>query len=137
MATHTEPTTTHSTNDALGLSAQSGLIKASVQAGVVFAVLLAALTVGPFYWDKSQANTKAAPDAADKGDKPAAQVPQAPAPAVPDPKGPNPVAGGPSPKQPGKGDLLDKLGETGTKPAPTKTNPLDKKDDDIFKELKP
>lgn len=136
MATNTEPRTTLSPNDALGLSAPTGLIKASIQAGVVFAVLLAALTVGPYYWDKSQANTKATPDATDKGDKPAAPVPQAPPPSVPDPKGPNPVAGGPGPKPPGKGDLLDKLGETGTKGAPTKTNPLDKKDDDLLKDIK-
>lgn len=125
--------------EALDAAPASGLFKACVQAGIGFAALLAALTFGPYYWDKSHASTNAAPAPKEKGDAPqAGQPPVAPAPSpvTPDPntKGApgSPVAG----KPPGKGDILDKLGESGTKNAPPKVNPLDKKDDDILKDIK-
>ena len=125
--------------EALDAAPGSGLFKACVQAGVGFAALLAALTFGPYYWDKSHASTNAAPATKEKTDAPPANQPPvapAPSPAAPDPnaKGApgSPVVG----KPPGKGDILDKLGESGTKTAPPKVNPLDKKDDDILKDIK-
>ncbi len=131
---------TQSPQESLGLSARAGLVKASIQAGIGFVVLFAGLTVGPYFWEKSQASTEAAPAPAEKSDTPpAGQPPVAPAPSSPDPAAPGklPPAGVTAgAKVPGKGDIVDKLGENGTKVAPTKVNPLDKKDDDILKELK-
>lgn len=134
------PPRTHSPQESLGLSTRSGLFKASVQAGVGFVVLFAGLTVGPYFWEKSQAGAKASsPAPAEKAGPPAAGQPAvAPAPSTPDTGGKlpagSPTAGG---KVPGKGDIVDKLGENGTKTAPAKVNPLDKKDDDILKDFKP
>ncbi len=129
-----------SPKESLGLSSQSGLLNASILAGIGFAVVFAALTFGPYYWEKSQAATKVnAPAPAEKIGTPAAGQPTvAPAPSTPDPAGKLPPVGAPvSGKQPGKGDIVDKLGENGTKTAPAKVNPLDKKDDDILKDFKP
>lgn len=123
---------------ALPADAGGGLLKASLQAAAGFAVLFAGLTFGPYFWDKSQAASKAEPKAAEKGEPKAAepQPPAAPSPspAAPDAKGTagTPVVG----KPPAKGDIVDKLGENGTKTAPTKVNPLDKKDDDLLKDIK-
>jgi hypothetical protein len=130
---------TQSAKEALGASVGSGLFMASVQAGIAFALLLGALTLGPYYWEKSQANATPTPAPAEKGKAaPAAnQVPVAPAPSSPDPnangKGAPTVANG---KQPKKGDIVDKLGENKTKTAPAKVNPLDKKEDDLLKDIK-
>ena len=136
-ATHTP-----SPQESLGLAARGGLVAASVQAAIGFAVLFAALTFGPYFWEKSHAATK--PGAPEKGDAPVAaqpSTPVAPPPSTPDPSAAKlPPAGAPvAGKQPAAkgGDLLDKLGESGTKAAPAKVNPLDKKDDDILKDLKP
>lgn len=136
--------TSHSAQESLGLSRSNGLIKASIQAGVGFAIVFAGLTFGPYFWDKSHASTKA-PAPAEKADAPAANQPNqsatAPAPSTPTDPGAGskvppgtPTAG----KQPNpKGDdILNKLGESGTKTAPAKVNPLDKKDDDILKDIK-
>ena len=109
------------------------MLKASIQAAIGFAVLFAALTVGPYFLDKSQASAppKKSPD--EKGAPAAAQpTPTAPAPASPEPNTKGPVAGKPA----GKDDIVSKLGENGTKTAPAKVNPLDKKDDDILKDIK-
>ena len=128
--------TTPSPRESLGRSTRSGLFKASVQAGIGFVVLFAGMTFGPYFWEKSQAGAKATgPAPAEKTGTPAAGQPAAvaPAPATPDASGKLPAAGG---KVPGKGDIVDKLGENGTKAAPAKVNPLDKKDDDILKDIK-
>jgi hypothetical protein len=124
---------------ALPADAGGGLLKASLQAAAGFAVLFAGLTLGPYFWDKSQAATKGEPAApAAKGEpKPAEPQPPtapSPSPAAPDAKGAAgaPVVG----KPPAKGDIVDKLGENATKTAPTKVNPLDKKDDDLLKDIK-
>ncbi len=132
------PTRTRPPRDTLGHSARSDLFLASLVAGFGFAVLFVGLTFGPYYWNKSQGTTKATPAPAEKSDAPPASLPVAPAPTSPDPgaaklpPGGSPVVG----KVPGKGDILDKLGESGTKAAPAKVNPLDKKDDDILKDIK-
>jgi hypothetical protein len=131
------PPHAHSPQESLGLTASNGLFKASIQAGIGFALLLAGLTFGPYFWDKSQGAAKANAPAPAKSDSPAvSQPPPAPPPSAPEPKAPSgaPTAVG---KPPGKsGDILDKLGESGTKTAPAKVNPLDKKDDDILKDIK-
>jgi hypothetical protein len=137
---------THTAQESFGPAAGSGLIKASIQAGIGFAIVLAGLTFGPYFWEKSHAATNAVPAPAEKGDTQTASQPTNPPAAAPTPSTPtdpnanskapsgNPTAG----KQPnGKGtDILDKLGENGTKTAPTKVNPLDKKDDDLLKDIK-
>jgi hypothetical protein len=138
-ATHTsEPGS--SSAQAFGPSGGSGLLKASLQAGVGFAIVIAGLTFGPYFWEKSHAATNAAPKPSEKGDTPSASQPAvAPAPTPADPnagsKAPpsSPTAGKPPN---GKDDILNKLGENGTKAAPTKVNPLDKKDDDLLKDIK-
>lgn len=113
-----------------------GLLKASLQAGAGFVVLFAGLTFGPYFWDKSQAASKADPKPAEKAEpKPAEpQPPTAPTPSPADPSAKTgaPVVG----KPPGKDDIVSKLGENGTKTAPAKVNPLDKKDDDLLKDIK-
>lgn len=121
--------------NALRAETGGGLLKASVQAGIGFAVLFAALTFGPYFWEKSQAASKASgPAPAEKAEpKLADPTPTAP---PPSPADPNPKAGAPVVgKPPTKGDIVSKLGENGTKAAPATVNPLDKKDDDIFKEI--
>lgn len=129
---------TQTPKEALGASAGSGLFMASIQAGIGFAIVLGALTIGPYYWEKSQANANPGPAEKEKAGTPAPnQPPVAPAPSSPDPntKQPtgDPTAGA---KQPKKDDIINKLGESGTKTAPAKVNPLDKKDDDILKDIK-
>lgn len=134
------PGSAHSAQ-AFGPSGGSGLLKASIQAGIGFAIVIAVLTFGPYFWEKSHATTNASPTPAEKGDAPSANQPAvAPAPTPADPnagsKGQpsSPTAGKQSN---GKGDdILNKLGENGTKAAPTKVNPLDKKDDDLLKDIK-
>ncbi len=132
------PDRTRSPRDVLGQSARSDLLVASLVAGIGFVALFAGLTVGPYYWEKWQA-TANAPAPAEKPDAPPPGPPVAPAPSVPDPGASNKLPPGGSPvsgKPPAKGDILDKLGENGTKAAPTKVNPLDKKEDDILKDIK-
>jgi hypothetical protein len=133
----------HSAQDSLGLSSSAGLLKASVQAGIGFAVVFAALTFGPYFWEKSHAATKATPAPTEKDTPTAAQPtqPAAPAPAPSTPADSNANAKTPTGtpttgKQPKGDDILNKLGENGTKAAPAKVNPLDKKDDDLLKDIK-
>ena len=125
-----------SPRESLGRSARSGLFKASVQAGIGFVVVFAGMTFGPYFWEKSQAGAKATgPAPAEKTGTPAAGQPAAVAP-TPDASGKPPAGAAAGGKVPGKGDIVDKLGENGTKAAPAKVNPLDKKDDDILKDIK-
>lgn len=129
-----------SAKEALGTSAGSGLFMASVQAGIGFAILLGALTFGPYFWEKSHANANQTPTPAekDKAGTPAQpQTPVAPAPSSPDPNANGkgaPTAGGKQPNK--KDDIVEKLGENKTKTAPAKVNPLDKKEDDLLKDIK-
>ena len=37
----------------LGVDAQSGLVRATIQATIISLLILAALTVGPYWWEKS------------------------------------------------------------------------------------
>ena len=96
-------------------------------------VLLALLTVIPHFVDPPKnAEAKGATlPAAEKQDP--QETPKEP----PTKAGTEPVAKGPAVKAPpGKGDILDKLGENGTKTVSPKVNPLDKKDDDLLKDIK-
>ncbi|MBA4186725.1 MAG: hypothetical protein C0467_01780 [Planctomycetaceae bacterium] len=101
-----------SPQEALGLSGQSGLFKASLQAGALFAVVFGVLTVIPYFMQKQQAAAKLNAPPEEKTETPPETVAPAPKPAPnpePTPKTPT------GPKVPGKDDLLNKLGETGTK----------------------
>lgn len=131
------PFRTQTPRNALGGSARRDLILASGLAAIGFAVVFAGLTFGPYFWNKSQGAAKPTP--AEKTDTPPAnQLPVAPAPATPDPGAGAKLPPSPTPgKLPNnKGDIVDKLGENGTKVALPKVNPLDKKDDDILKDIK-
>ena len=48
----------------------------------------------------------------------------------------SPVKAAPGTKTDNKADIVSKLNENATKTAPAKLNPLDKKDDDILKDIK-
>lgn len=121
---------------ALDPSAGGGLLKASVQAAIGFAVLFAGLTVGPYFWDKSQANANPKKAPGEKASPAAAAQPAPAAPASPEPNSKLPAGAPVAGKPPAKDDIVSKLGENGTKTAPSKVNPLDKKDDDILKDIK-
>jgi hypothetical protein len=123
--------------ESLGLPAGSGLMVPFLQAAVITLTLLALLTVVPYFVDPpKQAEAKNTPTPAEKQDP--ADAPKAVEP--PSKAGTEPVAGklpAAGPKAPGnKSDILDKLGENATKTASPRINPLDKKDDDILKDLK-
>jgi hypothetical protein len=123
-----------SPQESLGVQTQHGLLKASLLAAVITGAALVALTAGPYFMHKA-APAGAAPAAAPNsggGDSPA----PAPAPSTsPNTEAKKP-AGEPGKTPKGK-DLPDVLGESGVKTGTPKSNPLDKKDDDIFKELGP
>lgn len=120
--------------EALGLGADVSLFRSCVHAGLITLVLFAIFTAGPYFWGKSKPAPEAAPAAAPTPETPAptpstpppGQVPNDPVAAKAPPTGPAPA---------GKADLLDKLGESGTKSANPKVNPLDRKDDDLLKDL--
>jgi hypothetical protein len=131
-----------SPEESLGLTGESGLMKSSLIAfGAIFLVLLG-LTLVPYLLDKSLPPGPKQPNTA-PANGPEVVAPSAAA--TPDSPLPNPGAVAKNPAdgakdtakgQPKKKDLLDKLGETGTKTASPKVNPLDKKEDDILKDLK-
>ena len=117
-----------SPSESLGLPSSSGMMRPFVQASIVTAVLLALLTVLPYFLDKGK--TADAKVTVPTGDK------QEPADA---PKQPNPettAKTAPGTKADTKADIVSKLGENAAKTAPAKVNPLDKKDDDILKDIK-
>lgn len=126
-----------SPQESLGLKTERGLLKAFVQAALVTGVVFAALTVGPYYLQKQSGaapQTEPAPAPADAA-PPAAPPPSTPAPDATAKKTPAPAA---DPGKPaGKKDLMDVLGEGGTKKSSPKVNPLDRKDDDLLKDLNP
>ena len=120
-----------SPSESLGLPSGNNLAKPFLQAAVITAVLFALLTVGPYFYDKGktvEAKGNAAPtaDKADPGETPKVTPTITP--------GPENIAKVKSPT--GKGDIVDKLGENGKKAAPLSVNPLDKKDDDLLKDIK-
>jgi hypothetical protein len=119
--------------ESLGLPAGTGLLKPFLQAGAATLVLLALLTVIPHFVDppkSAEANTT--PPAGEKQEPQAQPKDQTPPKTASDPLAKVPAGKAP----PGKGDILEKLGENGTKTASPKVNPLDKKDDDLLKDIK-
>ena len=121
-----------SPSESLGLPTGNNLGKPFLQATIITAVLFALLTVGPYFLDKGKsAEAKANAPSADKQEpaEPAKTPPATSPEALPK----NPQANA---KAPSKGDIIDKLGENSKKTAPTSVNPLDKKDDDILKDIK-
>jgi len=125
--------------ESLGLNDAAGLGKAFAQATVLTAIVFAALTAGPYFLDRQSAAApveKAAPT-----DTPDANPTPSPAP-FPSPIAPGPDASAkktPDPgvkSPPGKKDLPDVLGESGTKNSKPGVNPLDKKTDDLLDGLK-
>ena len=119
--------------ESLGLSGESGLLKPFLLATAITAILLAILTAIPYFLAKQS-------DPTTKQVQPAPEVPEA-APAAPVQNDPSktPAVTPPVPGKtstPKSKDLVDILGESGTKKANPKVNPLDKKDDDILKEIK-
>lgn len=120
---------TQTPEEALGINAGSNLVSSCLIATGLTAVVLAVLTVGPYFVGKV-GGTPAAQAAPAKPD-------ETPAPVETPKPDPNTTAKKPAetPKPAGKTDILDKLGETGTKTGNPKVNPLDK-GDDLFKDLK-
>jgi hypothetical protein len=122
--------------EALGLSGTGGLFKASLQATVLFGVVIGLLTVVPYFLQKPQDGAKAVapPQPEEKTDDAVAPAPQ--------PKGtPDPTAKTPAtptgPKVQPKDDLLNKLGETGTKSGtPKSKDPFKAGGDDDLPGLK-
>lgn len=130
-------------SESLGLASQSGLFKASIQAGVVIGVLFALLTVGPYLYEKSKGGAKKeepAPAEKADGDKAAPQPAAQPTnPTSPDTGGKQATVPSPVGKNNGKDDILNKLGESGTKTGNPKLKDPFKAgggDDDLLKDIK-
>lgn len=124
-----------SPEESLGVKGEPGLLKSSVQAGVVTAVLFALLTAGPYAMAKMfpPAPKTTKPTTADTPAPKDAPATPSTAPETVAKKTPEtPAVPG---KTPAKGDILNKLGETGTKKG-TPSDPFNKADDDLLKDLK-
>lgn len=117
----------------LGVDAQSGLVRATIQATVISVIALAALTVGPYWWEKLTPPSKPAEQAretpkAENKDVATKSEPTKPA-------TPEPAKTAENKKEPVSKDALDKLGVNESKTASPKVNPLEKSSDDLLKEL--
>jgi hypothetical protein len=123
--------------ESLGLAAGSGLLKPFLQAAAASLILLALLTVVPYFVDPPKsAEAKGPPPIPERQEPAPSETPKDQQPSKPGPEG---TAKTPTPASPkgNKGDdILNKLGENGTKTASPKVNPLDKKDDDLLKDIK-
>ena len=119
-----------SPRESLGLPDGSGLMKPFIQASIVTAVLIGLLTVLPYFQDKGKTvEAKGSGPAVEKQEP--TETPKQAA-----PESPVKAAPGTGTKTDNKADIVSKLGENATKTAPAKLNPLDKKDDDILKDIK-
>ena len=115
----------------LGMDIKNGLLTSSIVATVIVGVLFVALTVGPYLKSRAEGISK---DTA----KPAEQAkPENSEPTTPPTITTTPPKANPDPSKPTgpKSDIVGKLGENVAKPASPSSNPLDKKDDDILKDL--
>jgi len=129
-------------SEMLGLPRESSLRGSFVLATLTTAVLFVALTVLPYYLPKVFGSAEPTTPV----EAPKVEAPK-PEPTKPDAKTPataqTPVKKGEAATTPTTAaatplkspDLLDKLKESGVKTASPKVNPLDKKDDDILKDL--
>ena len=127
-----------SPEESLGLNGESGLMTSSLIAfGGIFLILLA-LTLVPYLLDKSFSSPPKQPNPT-PADGTEVIVPSPATTAESPSSNPGAVAKNPSDtsKSPSKKkDFPDHLGENGVKNANPKTNPLDKKDDDLLKDIK-
>lgn len=126
-----------SPEESLGVNAQHGLWNSTLWAFGIIAVLFALLTVGPYLYERQF------PSAAAKSDKIADdKEKKEPSNTTPPNTDPNTVVKKDPeqlkipPKVVGKKEPVDVMGEGGTKKANPKNNPLDRKDDDLFKDFK-
>ena len=122
--------------EVLDCVSSSGLFKGLVSASIAMLVLIAVLTVGPYFWSQmsggessesaSAADAQTQTPAADKAPETATAADNAnPAPAAADPLAPTtPPAG-----------AADTLGIGETKQAPPDVNPLESSTDDLLKGL--
>ncbi|MSR54488.1 MAG: hypothetical protein EXS09_14545 [Gemmataceae bacterium] len=121
--------------ESLGLSSEGSLLKPFLLATAIAAIMLVAFTAMPYFLakqaDPTPKQVQAAPEAPEAA--PAASVPADPSKSPAATTATSTPGKTPSPKSK---DILDVLGESGTKKANPKVNPLDKKDDDILKEIK-
>ncbi|HEX3151820.1 MAG TPA: hypothetical protein VHR66_27355 [Gemmataceae bacterium] len=122
-----------SPQESLGLQSDRGLLKAFVLAAIGTGVVFVALTVVPYLIHKAKPADQQ--PTASGGNEPAPAATTSPTPPG-DQTAKAPAADPSKPKAKGK-DLPDVLGESGVKTGSPKVNPLDKKEDDIFKELGP
>jgi hypothetical protein len=124
-----------SAQESLGLPEGNGLFIPFVAATIGIMFFLVVLTAVPYFFAKqgSSSEQPTAPTANDKQESsPSNQQAVTPAPPSKTSDSTSKVA----PKGTGKNDFADKLGENSTKTAKPNVNPLDKKDDDILKEIK-
>jgi hypothetical protein len=123
---------TQSAQESLGLGTQNGLFKATILAGILFAVVFGVLTVVPYFVSSQNAGAKnLTPPTPEKTEPEQNQNPTT----APDPSPKPPVT--PSPKISGKEEMLIKGGETGTKTGtPKSKDPFKSGPDDDLPGLK-
>ena len=127
-----------SPEESLGVKTHRGLLKSSVQAGIITAILFAALTAGPYAWGKvfppaPKGQKPATAETTTPKDTPATSPTSATSPEAVAKKSPDaPTVPG---KTPGKKDFTDVLGESGSKKG-SPADPFGKGADDLLKDLK-
>ena len=135
----------------MGVGTPGGLVSGMVAATVGTVALMAALTVGPYFWvkfaatpEKAQAAAAAEKTAADKAEKPADTAEKAPSAVASQPAGEQPVADKtPAPALPNETGqplvsktTLERLGVDEVKTSDPNVNPLDSKIDDLLDKAK-
>lgn len=123
--------------EVLGIAAESGLVRAVIQATVGTLVLLVVFTVVPYTLSKqAPAKKAAAPAKVEPAEQAAKPANAAPTPAPASPAAPVAAVPGAEPQQPPVSEkALEKLGTTETKQSSPKVNPLEKSADDLLKDL--
>lgn len=123
--------------ESLGLKNDNYLTWAFLVSTAGAVVVIGLLTAVPYFWEKMYPSTPVAqkPATADGPESGPAPAEATSMPAT-ETNAKNPSGKADTAKSPKKKDLLDALGESGVKTAKPSVNPLDKKDDDLLKELK-
>lgn len=119
--------------ESLGLAKETGLLMPSVIAAILAGILLAGWTTLSYVLSSGAEPTPATTSPEPEKPESNPTTPPPTDPGVPPSATTKPAA---KPSTPKSKDLLDILGENGTKKANPSINPLDKKDDDILKEIK-
>jgi hypothetical protein len=121
--------------EVLGVVAQSGLAHGIVASTLFVAALVGVLTVGPFVWARvSPPPAKAAAKKETPAQPAVEAATTASEPAKPADAAQAAIEGG-TPGKPNV-DILEKLGQSESKEADPKKNPLEDKTDDLLKDLK-